>query len=78
MDRVEFSKLLDEVVIPGNIDEKLIHDKVKPIRDAIIEMMPDKLYRYRTINDYNIEALLRQIWSTLLLQVSLMILMTLC
>ena len=56
MDRIGFGRLLDSIVIPeGTVPEEMIK-AVLPIREAISEMRPERLFRFRRGDDDNIEA----------------------
>ena len=56
MDRIGFGRLLDSIVIPeGTVPEEMIK-AVLPIREAISEMMPERLFRFRKCNGKNIDA----------------------
>lgn len=56
MDRIGFGRLLDSIVIPeGTVPEEKIK-AVLPIREAISEMMPERLFRFRRGDDDNIDA----------------------
>lgn len=56
MDRIGFGRLLDSIVIPeGTVPEEMIK-AVLPIREAISEMMPERLFRFRRGDDDNIDA----------------------
>ena len=56
MDRSEFGRLLYSVVIPDGTPSEEMAKMVLPIREAISEMMPEKLFRYRSCADMHIEA----------------------
>ena len=57
MDRNEFSNTLDNIIIPGNTPNELLPVIISPIRNAITQLLPNKLYRYRVVDKNNIEAL---------------------
>lgn len=57
MDRAEFSNILNSIIIPGNTDIKSLPNLLTPLNKAIQELKPTKLFRYRTVNDNNIDAL---------------------
>lgn len=56
MNRKDFSKILDSIIIPEDCSSKFLNEAVLPLSSAIIQMMPEKLFRYRCCNDQNIEA----------------------
>lgn len=49
MDRNEFAKRLNSIVIPEGTSEELINKMVLPISDALVQMMPQSLFRYRPL-----------------------------
>lgn len=57
MNRCEFSKILNETLIPGDVSDTQLNQVMSPIRQALLELKPNKLYRYRSVNPNNIEAL---------------------
>ncbi|MEY8687404.1 DUF2971 domain-containing protein [Bacteroides sp. AN502(2024)] len=57
MNRDNFAKVLKETIISGDVEADKLPKLVYPIRQAIEEIMPSKLFRYRAVNDNNIEAL---------------------
>lgn len=57
MDRNDFSNILNSIVIPGNTPNEELPEIISPIRDAITQLLPNKLYRYRSVDEYNIDAL---------------------
>ena len=48
MDRTEFAAILNSIQIPEGCDVETLQRTVKPISYALVEMMPDKLFRYRS------------------------------
>lgn len=57
MNRCEFSKILNDTLIPGDVSDTQLNQVMSPIRQALLELKPNKLYRYRSVNPNNIEAL---------------------
>ena len=57
MDRNEFAQRLMSAVIPDGTPVEEINEKVFPISEAITQMLPQYLFRYRTCNERSIEAL---------------------
>lgn len=47
MNREEFAKRLDGIQIQEGTDPKILYDSVLPISDALTQMMPQSLFRYR-------------------------------
>ena len=56
MDRSEFGRLLDSVVISEGTSAEEMMKTVMPIREAISEMMPEQLFRFRSCDDMHIDA----------------------
>lgn len=61
MDRTEFSKRLNRIITPENMVEEECEKKVFPISEAIVQMMPSSLFRYRPCDESNAEILNMQI-----------------
>ena len=56
MERSDFEKRLSSLIIPGGTPVSEIEKQVFPIREAIAEMMPKSLFRYRACNERHIDA----------------------
>lgn len=56
MDRNEFAKRLQSFVVPEDISVDELNTKVLPISEALIALMPNSLFRYRTCTNLQIEA----------------------
>ena len=56
MDRFSFGRLIDSIVIPEGTSTEEMVKGVLPIREAISEMMPKSLFRFRSCDDRHIEA----------------------
>lgn len=56
MDRKEFAKRLHSVVIPKGTSPEELKKRVLPVSEAIINMMPGSLFRYRDCTDLQIDA----------------------
>lgn len=56
MTRSDFDKILQGLVIPEGTPVETINEMVKPIRDAIAEMLPASLYRFRPCGEKQIDA----------------------
>ena len=57
MARTKFSEILDKTIIPGDVPDTQLNQAMRPIRQALLELKPNKLYRYRSVNPNNIDAL---------------------
>lgn len=57
MDRSKFSEILNKTIIPGDVSGAQLNQAMCPIRHALLELKPNKLYRYRSVNPNNIDAL---------------------
>lgn len=59
MNRIGFGRLLNSIVIPeGTTPDEMIKS-VLPIREAISEMMPERLFRFRRCDDMNFDAFVK-------------------
>ncbi len=58
MDKKQYAKIIKDTIIPGSVTAQELNRIVLPIRQAIEDIKPEKLYRYRTVNDNNIDSLL--------------------
>lgn len=56
MDRFSFGKLVDSIIIPEGTSSEEIVKAVLPLREAISEMMPESLFRFRSCDDMHINA----------------------
>lgn len=56
MNREDFDKILQGIVIPEGTSNEIINEKVQPIREAISEMLPSSLFRFRPCGVSQIEA----------------------
>lgn len=56
MNRLDFGRLLNSVVIPEGMPTEEMAKMVLPIREAIAGMMPERLFRFRSCADMHIEA----------------------
>ena len=56
MDREEFAKRLEGIQIHEGTDPKVFYDSVLPISDALTQMMPQSLFRYRSCTEKQIDA----------------------
>ena len=56
MDRLEFEKRLQSIVIPGGTPQNELVRLLSPISEVISQMMPSSLFRFRTCNKMQIDA----------------------
>lgn len=56
MDREEFAKRLYSTVIPEGTAPEVIQAMTRPVSEAIREMMPKRLFRYRAFNDRSVDG----------------------
>lgn len=54
MNKDELIKLLEDTIIPASCTDMTPY--LQPIADALMEVMPVPLYRFRTINEYSLSA----------------------
>ena len=54
MNKNELIKLLEDTIIPASCTDMTLY--LQPIADALMEVMPVPLYRFRTINEYSLSA----------------------
>lgn len=57
MDRSVFAQRLNSIVIPEGISEEERNKSVLPISEALVQMMPNSLFRYRPCDENNPEQL---------------------
>ena len=56
MDRAEFEKRLRSLVVPESTSATDLNRMVLPLREALIDMTPGSLYRYRSCEEKHIDA----------------------
>ena len=56
MDRKKFAEILNSIQVSEGCDSETLQQKLLPISQALVQMMPDRLYRYRNCSDVSIEA----------------------
>lgn len=56
MNREDFDKILQEIIIPEGTSNEIINEMVQPIREAISEMLPSSLFRCRRCDEDSIVA----------------------
>ena len=59
MNREEFAKRLERIQIQEGTDPRILYESVLPLCDALMQMMPQSLFRYRSCNEKQIEAFLK-------------------
>ena len=57
MDRSDFAQRLNSIVIPEEISEEERNKSVLPLSEAIVQMMPNSLFRYRPCDENDPEQL---------------------
>lgn len=63
--REEFAELLYNTFFDDKVSPDEVKKKLTPLRDWIKNNIPERLYRYRTINEYSISALEKdEIWGS--------------
>ncbi|WP_301869541.1 hypothetical protein [Bacteroides caecimuris] len=55
MDKLDFIRLLENTTIPEECADTAKY--LQPIGNALMEIMPPLLFRFRTINEYSLNAL---------------------
>ena len=55
MDRVEFAKILKSIVIPEDVSDDELKKITKPISEAIMQMIPNSLFRYRCCDEKGLQ-----------------------
>ena len=56
MDKSEFEKRLQSIVIPGRIPQNELVRLLSPISEVISQMMPSSLFRFRSCDKKQIDA----------------------
>lgn len=56
MDRVEFAKILSTIIVKEGTPLEELEILMKPVSEAISQMMPDKLFRFRAFNEKTFDA----------------------
>lgn len=63
MDRKDFQELLESIKIPEGISAEDLQKSVLPLSKALMQMAPDRMFKYRTCCDDNISAFEKdQLW----------------
>ena len=52
----EFAEILNSIKISEGCDDKILQQEMLPISHAILQMMPNRLFRYRSCSDASVEA----------------------
>lgn len=55
MDRIEFAKILKSIVIPEDVSDDELKKITKPISEAIMQMIPASLFRYRCCDEKGLQ-----------------------
>lgn len=53
MDRAEFARILNSIVIPEGTPQEKIDVLLRPIAEAIKQMLPERLFRFRSFDENN-------------------------
>lgn len=61
MDRIGFSKRLFSIIIPEGTPVEVIQTLARPISEAIVQMMPSSLFRYRSYSSDAVDAFKKDI-----------------
>lgn len=56
MDRISFQEILESIKISDGMSQEDILKVLKPLNIALMQMMPDRLYKYRSCEDKHISA----------------------
>lgn len=56
MDRINFQEILESTTIPDGISQEDMLEILKPLNIALMQMIPDRLYKYRSCEDKHISA----------------------
>ena len=63
MDRKDFQEILESIKIPEGISAEDLQKSVLPLSKALMQMAPDRMFKYRTCCDDNISAFEKdQLW----------------
>ena len=56
MDRINFQEILESTRIPDGMSQEDMLEILKPLNIALMQMIPDRLYKYRSCEDKHISA----------------------
>ncbi len=56
MNRKIFQKVLENIQIPEGTDSEKMQEILKPLNIALIQMIPERLFKYRSCSDNCISA----------------------
>lgn len=56
MDRIKFQEILESIKIPDGMSQEDMLKVLKPLNIALMQMIPDRLYKYRSCEDKHISA----------------------
>lgn len=63
MNRQEFKDILDSITIPEGCDEKQMLQDLRPLNVALLQMIPERLYKYRACCPNHINAFKKdEVW----------------
>ena len=56
MDRIKYQEVLESIKIPDGMTQEEMVDALKPLNIALLQMIPKRLYKYRSCKDEHISA----------------------
>ena len=56
MERCDFARLINSIVVPEDLPVEDINARVQPVSRAIREMMPERLFRFRAFDNKSFGA----------------------
>lgn len=63
MNRQEFKDILDSITIPEECDKKQMSQDLRPLNVALLQMIPERLYKYRACCPNHINAFKKdEVW----------------
>ncbi|MCQ2191423.1 MAG: DUF2971 domain-containing protein [Paludibacteraceae bacterium] len=63
MNRIDYENILESIKIPEDCNQETIQSMLYPLNHAILQLMPSRLYKYRTCIDKHIDAFIKdEVW----------------
>lgn len=56
MDRIKYQEVLESIKIPDGMTQEEMLNALKPLNIALLQMIPKRLYKYRSCKDEHISA----------------------
>lgn len=56
MDRIKYQEILESIKIPDGMTQEEMANALKPLNIALLQMIPERLYKYRACKDKHISA----------------------